>query len=236
MSQAEAIVISVEGEYKRQTNVSTYLRKLNIPFKFYIAKKEKLRRLEGCFKSHLNVIADAYAQNLDYILIFEDDMVPTKYYDQSIFDHCMNFCKTNQDWDILLLGWCFPGHIKHMKSCIQLQKISSYIYKGKCFCAHAYAISRKGMQNILQKIPSFKPETKGYDVELVEKINDIFICKPAIFDQEWCAHTSSRLYHRDWRCYLDNFKLAYFLQKYHISAVICIITFISILALFFYYN
>ena len=150
------VCINLDTRNDKRKYVSDLFKKLNIPFEFYLAKKSKYGGTYGCFDSHINIIKKAYKEGHKNILIFEDDITPTYYYNNKNVKKCVEFMQKNNTWEIFYLGYCAPMLYK--------KKWSSEIYKvfypikydknifiGNPLCAHSYAVNRRAMKNIIDK-------------------------------------------------------------------------------------
>lgn len=112
----------------------------NIPVTFYRPEKHKNGGIQGCFESHINVITDSYNKGFNNVLIFEDDATPTSMFNLNSMNECVSFMKTNSDWDLLFLG-------SNVKSGEGVDDTAfPHIYKSRFLNAHAYVVSRKGME------------------------------------------------------------------------------------------
>jgi len=58
---------------------------------------------QGCVLSHYNIIKLAMSEQLDNVLILEDDIIPTAFYNENNIRKSIETL-TKQDWDILYLG------------------------------------------------------------------------------------------------------------------------------------
>lgn len=115
--------------------------------KYY--KKSNEGRI-ACQQSHNAVLKDFLKSNKQTVLIFEDDLGA----DINKGDLYINFNRgikhLPNDWDILFLGRCWD-------SCSKQKLIEENMYKlNSPLCRHAYAVTRKGAQIILNNnIPQY---------------------------------------------------------------------------------
>lgn len=118
-----------------------------IPVEFYKAVKHPNGGLQGCFESHVNVIREAYEAGCENVLIFEDDLVTTSKFDESLLAEAIDFMKANNDWDLFYLG-AFPEIKHHKTSRLTGDERESFpnIYKLHSLCGHAYVVSRRFME------------------------------------------------------------------------------------------
>ena len=117
--------------------------RLKIPIEFYRITRDPKSGEKGCYESHLKVIKNAYDDNLQNVLIFEDDILETTDYDLKHIKKATEFMKSNNNWDLMMLGYGVNLFtIPH--------KINQNILKHRCWGGFAYAVSRKGMEKIIQ--------------------------------------------------------------------------------------
>lgn len=145
-----------------------------------------LKRNElNCFKSHINVLKEAYKQNKN-VLIFEDDVyIPlsrmTKYDNKKTIRLIMIeiIKKLPRDWDILYFGKCFDY-------CSTNYEISKNLYRiFYPLCSHAYYINKKTIHKIL-KADKYLLFNYPYDIFLKKIIqkNNLKTYGSIIFDQD----------------------------------------------------
>lgn len=136
----EIVCICLESRNDRFIEQKKIFDNAGIPVSFYRPKKHKNGGVQGCFESHINVITDCYNRGLNNVLIFEDDATPTSYFTPDSMNECCSFMNTNSDWDLLFLG-------SNVKSGNGIENTSfPHIYKSRFLNAHAYVVSRKGME------------------------------------------------------------------------------------------
>ena len=73
---------------------------IDIPIRTYTIDEDDIQ-----FKHHIKILKDAYSNDLDNILIFEDDIVDTESFNKENIRLSIDFMKNNEDWDILYLGY-----------------------------------------------------------------------------------------------------------------------------------
>lgn len=96
----------------------------------------------GAFKSHLNILKNAYNSNVNSVLIFEDDVRMEEGFDE-YFEEQMKHVP--DDWDFLYLGWAdFKGFKTATGKCInewvcipeQPYGLFAYAIRGKKIMSH----------------------------------------------------------------------------------------------------
>ena len=158
---------------------------------FYIADKST-NPIEGCYLSHLNIMKQALMDNVEYALVFEDDV---KFNDNlknlsNIIGEIKHFVAHNE-FDILYLGWC-AGYESYFFNCIRKSnKLPNYkyIYNCNCACTHALVYSKKFMQMFVKEYGEFNyGPWEGHIDQVFLKIPNIkmFMVVPTLFDQKWC--------------------------------------------------
>ena len=99
----------------------------------------------ACYQSHLNLWNFLYESGVKYAIIFEDDIiVPPSVNMKDIID----VINDSKGFDILLLGYCNPS-IFHRKP-------TGTSRVGAAMCAHAYAVSRKGLEKLVKDNHSYQ--------------------------------------------------------------------------------
>jgi GR25 family glycosyltransferase involved in LPS biosynthesis len=166
----------------RYESAQSTFKKLNISnVEFYFATKSDKGGRYGCFESHINVIKKAYNEGYNNILIFEDDIRPSIFYDEKILDEAITFMKTN-NWDIFYLGYfVIDDELKVLK----IKNNNKNIFQFNACAAHAYCLNRKSMEKILnvyEKYISYMHVDRFYSIDI---FNNYFIT-PIIFEQYYC--------------------------------------------------
>lgn len=164
-------VVSLLHQEKRRHYVSTHFRERGISFTFIDAiygKKLTNQELEtvsstplslkqiyrklglgeiGCALSHKLIYKKIIEEDIQYALIFEDDVI----LNDSIFSHLDSISSLPETWDVLFLGQhCFFSRNISVKT--------NFWSRGKkrnwlrpienCYGAYAYVISKKGAQKL----------------------------------------------------------------------------------------
>lgn len=185
--------ISLKSRDDRYRAAQDTFNKLGIKnVKFYRPEKHPTDPTIGCFESHLHVVKESYEKNHKYILIFEDDAVPTKDYDPSLIQEGINFMKNNPNWEIFMLGY---GDFA-----LSMVPVTKNIVKLQALMGHAYCLSRRGMKKVVEDglnflyrkriLPGIKV-FRGIDAFYSIKLK-MFGLYPMQFDQNWSLGTDNK--------------------------------------------
>ena len=146
---------------------------LNIPITYHRVKKHPMGGEIGCFESHIQIINYAYEKGYNNISIFEDDFIKSPSYNVKLIQEAIDFMERNTSWEIFYFG--HQPDIFWNSSKI----ISSNIIKTHSTLNHSYAISRKFMEKMYNKI---------YNGEAIDKFflknNNSYALYPMIFYQD----------------------------------------------------
>ena len=118
--------------------------KYNIPVKYFRTEKHRKGEEYGRFKSHIKVIREAYYSGAKRVLIFEDDIVATKYLTPKYLKKAIKFMKKDKKWDLFYLG-VMPNIISYSSSRTKYNNI----YKLKGTCTYAYVVNRSAMKKLI---------------------------------------------------------------------------------------
>ena len=124
--------------HSQQVFRSIHLNSVN----FHRVSKHPKGGKYGCFDSHLSIIRQAYNDDCDNCLIFEDDAEPTSYLNELTVTKCVNFMKENNDWLIFYLG-IYPDITSQ-----RCQIVQPNIVRLHSLMTHAYVVSRRGIELI----------------------------------------------------------------------------------------
>lgn len=189
------VVLTLEGQYERHNHMHDFMKTMSVKpdaYTYFIAKRMQNPKY-GSFDSHSQIILNALKAGHKNVMIFEDDVIKSQFYDENVLRECVSFMKTNTDWDFFYFGHCPPDprvDTKEFFKCIAGTRVTKHIYDCNCQCLHAYAVSRKGMikyKEIYEKLKN-KEFDRNIDVELMKYKNDlnVYMCVPSLFDQDWC--------------------------------------------------
>jgi len=259
----DIVCINLESRKDRHKYAQNIFNKLNIPARFYIVKKHSKGGMYGCFESHINVIKEAYNNGKNNILIFEDDILPTKSYNLENIQNAINFMKFNNSWEIFFLGYSIvnnlPDNIHFFKPLLNNLYLNAYyvgknIIQYKPYNTHSYCLNRKGMKKILNNYNKYIGIIH-IDVYLSDYLNLNSYCYvPLLFDQKWCIGSDNinnkdnifEMMCRKILCFYEKNELFWYISLikyflYYINiyswvlVIIYIIIFISIIYLSNYY-
>lgn len=150
-----------------------------IKLKYYRPKKNVISGRLGCFTSHIKCVQDAYLMNYPLVLIFEDDVVKTKFYNKIDWKQIKEFIEKDNTWEILKFS--------STTNPIDMVKPNEYkyLYNGPTLMGTSYALNRKGIEKIMKTFGSYI-QTNHLD-EYYYKIfpKTTFNVIPIPFDQRW---------------------------------------------------
>jgi glycosyl transferase family 25 len=152
LNVSKIVTISLEENEARRVSVINELAKLNLNTDFYFATRDRGNEERGCFNSHVQVAKNALSDHkCDALLVFEDDIKVLPYNQNAI--NCINsfLAKKSNDFDLLYLGLI----IDKMWYC----GIPS-IVRAKGAGAHAYILSRRGIEKMASYVWNKKPIDK----------------------------------------------------------------------------
>lgn len=221
-------LISRPDRYK---SMLKFQKEEGIKLKFYRPKKNIISGRIGCFMSHIKCIQDAYFMNYPMIMIFEDDVVKTKYYDYINWDEIKDFIIDDNTWEIIKFS--------STTSPLDIVKPNpyKYLYNGPTLLGTAYILNRQSIEKIMRTFGHYIQKSH-IDVYYYKIFSDTtWNVMPIPFDQkwdmgsdnewEWTLSRKNQEYVRN----LLNYNLFYYmsLTKYYNLILILLIIFISIL-------
>ena len=195
--------ITLEGQIERQQAMTLFFEKLGINnIEYFIAKRHPRGGLVGCFDSHYQVCKICKDNNYKNVLIFEDDVITTPAYSISKIVEMVDFMKIDKTWEYFALGY---GPHYDNNSLIKVSilnifnapKINKHIINYTGTTTHAYCLSERGINKVLQNAPieMSNIDVMHYDVWLFTKILNPKKCYasiPLLFDQIWCFATTNK--------------------------------------------
>ena len=242
----DIVILSLKEQTDRHEHISKIMNDLNIKFQFYFAERMSNPKY-GSLDSHSNIIINALNSGMNNILVFEDDVIKSNFYNDKVIDHCINFMNNNEDWDMFYLGYCHPNPKTYLVDSLKCgfgKKITNYIYECNCFCWHAYVVSRRGMikyKKIYEEVLRDNKDPDNIDVEIMKfrNILNIYMCVPGQFDQLWCGlSTTKDLASKMCKFSLENDHVALsynFIKSRNLYVLITILIFIIILLIIIFF-
>ena len=182
----DIVCINLDISVDRRKHSEHYFDKLNIPARFYTATKHPDGGVYGCFHSHIQVLKAAYEQNLNNILVFEDDFLPTAAYSEEKLQTVIDFMKSNDDWDIMHLGYIVIKDDNNGVSTIfDAKHVSEDIVQYNACCTDALCYSKRAIKKIIVTYEDYLG-TMHYDRYLSAHADLKNYCVlPMIFDQNF---------------------------------------------------
>jgi GR25 family glycosyltransferase involved in LPS biosynthesis len=141
----------------RYAHMKAFESEEKIKLNFFRPEKDICGGMIGCFKSHINVISQAYNAGYSQVLILEDDIIKTPSYNTINYTEIAKFIKKNKSWEFIQLSWCNPINslFVPMGSSGEYSNLSQFT----SYYASSYIINRKGMKRILETYT----ESLGYE-------------------------------------------------------------------------
>ena len=182
----DIVCINLDISTDRRDQSIHYLNKLNIPIKFFTAKKHIKGGIYGCFDSHIQILLDAKRRNLNNILVFEDDFIPTASYNEDKLQIAIEFMKNNEEWDIFHLAYLFIKDDKDgITSIFNGKTYGKDIIEFNPFCTLALCYNKKAIDRILEEYNEYIGIIH-YDMYISSYLKlKNFCIIPMIFDQNW---------------------------------------------------
>lgn len=175
--------INLKSRPDRRRDATIRFEKVGLGDKvdFFITDKSDKGPFVGCYESHRACIEEAYNQGHKTLLVFEDDIVFNDGWEQVVRD-CLDIIRKSglEEVDVVQLG----GRILHIHADY------GALWKGSMLLAHAYIMTRQGMEKFLNRMPH------DYSVSYFSRIPhdqawglilpNMFIHKSgSIIDQAW---------------------------------------------------
>lgn len=182
----DIICINLEHRKDRYIKSLDTFQKYNIPARIKTFKKHEKGGIYGCFDSHIKILKEAYEKKLEYILVFEDDIIVTDYYSEKNIENAINFMKTNEEWDIFYLGFSvFKDSNDCVSTILDAEYINENIVKFNPFCTHALCYNKKSIKKIVDNYQDYINyiHFDNYIANYLELHNYCYI--PNLFDQDF---------------------------------------------------
>lgn len=183
----DIVCINLDISVDRRKHAEYYFNKLHIPARFYTAKKHPEGGMYGCFHSHIQVLKDAYERDLDNILVFEDDFLPTAAYSEEKLKSVIDFMKSNSDWDIMHLGYSVIKDDIHngVLTVFDAKYISKDIMQYNAYCTQALCYNKKAIKKIIETYQDYIGIVH-YDMYIANFLEMTNYCViPMLFDQNF---------------------------------------------------
>lgn len=148
----DIVCVTLKTSYDRHRSAEGVFNSLGIPARFHEADRSPNGGRYGCFDSHVAVIRQAYDKGHHHILIFEDDVIPTKAYSDELLGQAVDFMRSRKDWDIFYLGYIALTYDMSLLTC---SKVSPHIVQFNPYATHAYCLSRTGMIRVLSTYEAY---------------------------------------------------------------------------------
>jgi GR25 family glycosyltransferase involved in LPS biosynthesis len=208
---------------------------------YYHPTKHPTSGTTGCFLSHMFVIENAWKTGANSILVFEDDITPTKSaMNFAIHQELTAFLYKNPRVEYIQLGYTILPH--EVISFFTARRSSNNILAYNGNCAHAYILTRAGMKTVLDAMHAL-PRVENIDVDvfykqLFQSRGTGFCVIPQMFGQDFCKENNNlpatSLYYRIMRkasCFSTQTDMFYYMSiiRYHILLISFCIILITIL-------
>jgi GR25 family glycosyltransferase involved in LPS biosynthesis len=210
------VCVTLREDVERQHRFRGVMRDVGIGhrFSFFKADRHPKGGRVGCFESHIEVIAAAYADPAcKSILIFEDDAIMAPGYDARIIEGAVSFLRSidgnNDDddrhkangrtpWAVMMLGFAVFKAQYHLGMVTAPMVAPHVIRYPWVVLAHAYALSRKGMQAVLQpalaelaKPPHKVAHFDTFMAKALAPLDATYSIVPTQFEQAWCMPSNN---------------------------------------------
>ena len=133
--------INLERDIKKYENVKIIFQHLEIPVIFFKGCEDYISN-RGCLESHKAIYNLSLEKGFQNVLIFEDDIIPTKEITSEKIKLCIDFMKT-YPWDIFYFG-AVPSILNYSN----IKSPVNNIYKIRGICTHAYALNRSALEKL----------------------------------------------------------------------------------------
>jgi len=210
--------INLLSREDRYESMLKFQQEENIKLNFHRSEKNLTSGRVGCFTSHINCVRDAYLKNYQKILIFEDDIVKTKFYNKINWREVKEFIQENNSWEIIK----FSSTTNPLE--VVNKEASPHLYNAPTLVCPAYLLNRRGIEKIMD---TFSPylETTQIDMYYYKIFSKTTLnVMPIAFDQRWDIESDNFW---EWALSLENQKYLRDLLNYNVFYY---------MSLFKYYN
>ena len=177
--------INLKHRKDRYKQSKQLFNRLNIPVEFYFVDKHPHSGRIGCFESHINVIKKSYHRGDEYVLIFEDDIIETPSFDESVMKDVSAYIKKS-NCEYFQLGYSILD-TEFISYFVSSQK--GHIIDYNDMLCHSYILSRKGMKKVLEQYENFINDFH-LDVFYKKILKGASVC-PLLFQQNFCIKSDN---------------------------------------------
>ena len=157
--------------------------KLTIPVEYFFVDKHPHSGSVGCFESHISVVKKSYDRGDNYVLIFEDDIVETSSFNETVMQDISNYLKS-KDCEYFQLGYSILDLNEFLSFFSSKKEMINIIDYNGLLC-HSYILNRDGMRRIIDNYET--ANTTHIDVFYKDlfKNKGASVC-PLLFEQNFC--------------------------------------------------
>lgn len=232
------VCINLKERTDKYDSVKKIFRKLTIPVNFFFADKNPTSGRIGCFESHVTVIKECYNNGGNSILIFEDDVIETSSYNETVMNEVLDFLMKNMWCEYFQLGYTIlPHEFIDFFACKTLTK-NIIKYNGNT--THSYILNRAGMKRVIDTWES-NIQTEDLDIYFKKIFSEKGACIcPILFEQNFCIENDNEVattfYYKMMRnisCLQYKFSFLYLLSMLRISNIFLVFIVLFLLMLLF---
>lgn len=236
----DIVCINLMSRPDRKRHAVAVFGELGIPVRFFPAEIDPQGGIVGCFKSHISIIQEAVRRDLDNVLVFEDDVISTTSYSAESMREAIRFMKESQTWDIFHFGYfCYNTDPLDVYMFANTQKMGKrMIARYNPLGAHAYCVSRRGMNKMLTQDWSNYIGHMHVDVFYANHAGLVNYCiVPMVFNQKMCLESNIKATNvierimRSVQCVaVDKLQVMYVLSliKHVVFEMCCSVVFIAV--------
>jgi GR25 family glycosyltransferase involved in LPS biosynthesis len=190
------ICINLKIRQDRYESVKKEFNELNINnVEYFFADKSSKGGRYGCFESHISVIQKCYNEGCNNILIFEDDIRPSSFYNIDLLNIAINFMKSNNEWDIFYLGYfIINNNYISDNMFLSYNLLNQNIIQYNPCATHAYCLNRNTMKKILS---TYQKYINDLHIDIYYAKHEIFTnycIIPMLFEQYYCYSSNIETY------------------------------------------
>ena len=167
--------VNLEKDTKRRERCQNIFNHLGVPVTFIKGIQDEISN-KGCLASHKFIYNLALQKGYKRIIIFEDDIIPTKEITLDRIKYCTDFME-KYPWDIFYFG-AVPSILNYSQTKTSVKDI----YKIKGICTHAYALNNSALQKL--KDIEWPPEMPLDYAIRSDDILENYAIYPSLFYQE----------------------------------------------------